>query len=175
LFASILGAPGLTLASVGIFGAVSYAVARRTREAGIRMALGATKRDVVRMILADNMRPVLVGLLFGFIGASVAAYLLRAILFGVSALDPVSFLGVSAFFLAVAMLAAYVPARGATRVDPMVALRYEWKGQTLSHSSTIGTVKSHWISGLSMLTARQYEGIGRLTIAVNEIDKVVKT
>jgi macrolide transport system ATP-binding/permease protein len=125
LFASILGALGLTLASVGIFGTVSYAVVRRTREVGIRMALGATRRDVVRMILTENTRPVLVGLLFGFIGAAVAAYLLRAILFGVSVLDPTSFLGVSAFFFAVAMLAAYVPARRATRVDPMVALRYE--------------------------------------------------
>jgi putative ABC transport system permease protein len=125
LFASILGVLGLTLASVGIYGAVSYAVVRRTREVGIRTALGATKRDVVRMILTENMRPVLVGLLFGFIGAAVAAYLLRAILFGVRALDPVSFLGVSALFFAVAMLAAYVPARRATRVDPMVALRYE--------------------------------------------------
>lgn len=125
LFASILGVLGLTLASVGIFGAVSYAVVRRTREVGIRMALGATKRDVVRMILTENTRPVLVGLLFGFIGAGVAAYFLRAILFGVSALDPISFLGVSAFFFAVAMLAAYLPARRATRVDPMVALRYE--------------------------------------------------
>ena len=125
LFASILGALGLTLASVGIFGAVSYAVVRRTREVGIRMALGATKRDVVTMILAENTRPVLVGLLFGLIGAAVAAHLLRAILFGVSVLDPMSFLGVSAFFFAVALLAAYVPARKATRVDPMVALRYE--------------------------------------------------
>ena len=125
LFASILGALGLTLASVGISGAVSYAVVRRTREVGIRMALGATKRDVVRVILTENARPVLVGLLFGFIGAAVAAYLLRAILFGVSALDPMSFLGVPAFFFTVAILAAYVPARQATRVEPMVALRYE--------------------------------------------------
>ena len=89
------------------------------------MALGATKRDVVRMILTENTRPVLLGLLLGSVGAAATAYLLRAILFGVRALDPVSFLGVSAFFFAVAMLAAYVPARRATRVDPMVALRYE--------------------------------------------------
>jgi putative ABC transport system permease protein len=89
------------------------------------MALGATKRDVVRVILTENTRPVLVGLLFGFIGAAAAAYLLRAILFGVSALDPMSFLGVSVFFFAVAILAAYIPAWKATRVDPMVALRYE--------------------------------------------------
>ena len=125
LFASILGALGLTLASVGISGAVSYAVVRRTREVGIRMALGATKRDVARLILTENTRPVLVGLLIGFIGAAVAAYLLRAILFGVSALDPLSFLSVSAFFLAVAILAAYIPARKASRVDPIVALRCE--------------------------------------------------
>jgi hypothetical protein len=125
LFASILGTPGLILASVGIYGAVSYAVVRRTREVGIRMALGAGKRDVVRMILAESTRPVLLGLLLGYIGAAVAAWLLRAILFGVSTLDPVSFLGVCAFFFAVAIVAAYVPARRATQIDPMVALRCE--------------------------------------------------
>jgi putative ABC transport system permease protein len=89
------------------------------------MALGATKRDVVRMILSESTRPVLLGLLFGFVGAAFTAWLLRAILFGVSALDPLSFIGVAVFFFAIAMLAAYVPARKATRVDPLVALRYE--------------------------------------------------
>ena len=125
LFASLLGGLGLTLASVGIYGAVSFAVVRRTREVGIRMALGATKRDLVRMILSESTRPVLLGLLLGFIGATFAAYLMRAILFGVSILDPLSFVGVSIFFFAIAMLAAYIPSRKATRVDPMVALRYE--------------------------------------------------
>lgn len=125
LFASMVGVLGLMLASVGIYGTVSYAVVRRTREVGIRMALGAKKGDVVRLVLSESTRPVIAGLLIGVIGAAGAGYLLRAILFGVSMLDGVSFIGVSALFFLIAMLAAYVPARRAARVDPMVALRYE--------------------------------------------------
>ncbi len=125
MFASMLGALGLLLASVGIYGTVSYAVVRRTREVGIRMALGARKRDVIAMILRETTRPVLAGLAIGFIAATIATHLMRAILFGVSAFDAVSFAGVSILFFLVAMLAAYVPARRAARVDPMVALRYE--------------------------------------------------
>jgi predicted permease len=125
MFASMLGALGLMLASVGIYGTVSYAVVRRAREVGIRMALGARKRDVIAMILRETTRPVLVGLAIGLIGATAATHLMRAILFGVSAFDPVSFAGVSILFFLIAMLAAYVPARRAARVDPMVALRYE--------------------------------------------------
>jgi len=125
MFASMLGALGLMLASVGIYGTVSYAVVRRTREVGIRMALGARKRDVIVMILRETTRPVLAGLAIGLVGASVAAHLMRAILFGVSRFDTVSFVGVSILFFMIAMLAAYVPARRAARVDPMVALRYE--------------------------------------------------
>jgi ABC-type antimicrobial peptide transport system permease subunit len=125
MFASMLGALGLLLASVGIYGTVSYAVVRRTREVGIRMALGARKRDVIVMILRETTRPVLAGLVIGLVGASVAAHLMRAILFGVSRFDTVSCVGVSILFFMIAMLAAYIPARRAARVDPMVALRYE--------------------------------------------------
>jgi putative ABC transport system permease protein len=125
LFASIIGALGLLLASVGIYGTVSYAVVRRTREVGVRMALGAKKRDVVWLMLGESTRPVLVGLSIGVVGAAGAAHLMRALLFGVNTLDPLSFVGVSGLFCGVAMLAAYVPARRASRVDPMVALRYE--------------------------------------------------
>jgi predicted permease len=125
LFASIVGALGLLLASVGIYGTVSYAVVRRTREVGVRMALGARKRDVVKLILVESTRPVLVGLAIGMVGAAGAAHLMRALLFGVNTLDAVSFVGVSGLFCGVAMLAAYVPARRASLVDPMVALRYE--------------------------------------------------
>ena len=125
LFASIVGALGLMLASVGIYGTVSYAVVRRTREVGVRMALGAKKRDVVKLILVESTRPVLVGLAIGMVGAAGAAHLMRALLFGVNTLDAVSFVGVSGLFVLVAMLAAYVPAQRAARVDPMVALRYE--------------------------------------------------
>ena len=125
LFASILGTFGLLLASVGIYGTVSYVVVRRTREMGIRMALGAEKRHVVSLILRDSIRPVLCGLLIGLVAAMGAMRLIHAILFGVSSFDPISFLSVSVFLLGVALLAAYVPARRATRVDPMVALRYD--------------------------------------------------
>jgi predicted lysophospholipase L1 biosynthesis ABC-type transport system permease subunit len=125
IFASIVGGLGLLLACVGIYGTVSYAVVRRTREMGIRMALGATKRDVLGLILYENGRPVAAGLSVGILAAAAAGRLLRAVLFGMSTLDPVSFLGVAALFLLIAMLAAYFPARRATRVDPMVALRYE--------------------------------------------------
>jgi predicted permease len=125
LFASMLGALGLLLASVGIYGTVSYAVVRRTREVGIRMALGARKRDVIAMILRETTRPVIAGLAIGLIVAVFAAHLMRAILFGVGMFDPVSFIGVSVLFFLIATLAAYLPARRAARVDPMVALRYE--------------------------------------------------
>jgi predicted permease len=125
MFASMLGALGLLLASVGIYGTVSYAVVRRTREVGIRMALGARKRDVIGMILRETTRPVLAGLAFGLIGATIATHLMRALLFGVSTFDAVSFAGVSILFFLIAMLAAYVPARRAARVHPIVALRYE--------------------------------------------------
>ena len=125
MFASMLGALGLLLASVGIYGTVSYAVVRRTREVGIRMALGARKRDVIVMILRETTRPVLAGLAIGLIGATIATHLMRAILFGVGAFDPISFAGVSILFFLIAMLAAYVPSRRAARIDPMAALRYE--------------------------------------------------
>jgi predicted permease len=125
IFASIIGSLGLALASVGVYGAVSYAVVRRTREVGIRMALGAKRSDVLSLILRESTRPVLIGLLAGLVAAAVASRVLRALLFGLSTLDGISFLGVSIFFLIIALLAAYMPARPATRVDPMVALRYE--------------------------------------------------
>jgi len=123
LFASIIGLLGLLLASAGIYGGVSYAVVRRTREVGIRVALGASRRDVFRLVLGETARPVLVGLVTGLVVAAAAAQLLRALLNGLSPLDPWAFLGVSVFFLAIALLAACVPARRALRVEPMAALR----------------------------------------------------
>ena len=89
------------------------------------MALGATKRDVLGLILVECTGPVIHGLLIGIMGSMGVAQLMRAILFGVTTLDAVSYVGVSALFFTIAMLAAYLPARKATRVDPMIALRYE--------------------------------------------------
>jgi predicted permease len=120
-----VGLIGLLLASMGIYGTVSYAVVLRTREVGIRMALGATRSDVLILMLRGSARPVIVGLPVGICLAIWASHLLRGVLYGLSAVDGVSFAGVSALFLAIALAAAWLPSRRATRVDPMVALRYE--------------------------------------------------
>ena len=122
---SIVGLLGLILASAGIFGTVSYIVVLRTREVGIRMALGAKKRDILGLVLRESTQPVLAGLLVGMMLSVGASYLMRAILYGVSIVDLISYIGVSTLFLAIALVAAYVPARRALRVDPMAALRYE--------------------------------------------------
>jgi hypothetical protein len=123
--ASITGILGLLLASMGIFGTVSYIVVLRTREVGIRIALGAKKRDILGLMLRESTRPVLIGLLVGMTLSIGASYLLHGILYGLNTIDPISFVGVSLLFLAIALFAAYVPSRRAMRVDPMVALRYE--------------------------------------------------
>jgi ABC-type antimicrobial peptide transport system permease subunit len=124
-FASAVGMLGLLLASMGIYGTVSYIVVLRTREVGIRIALGAKKRDVLILMLRESTRPVVVGLVVGVCLALGASYLLRGVLYGLNTIDGVSFVGVSILFLAIALLAAYLPSRRATQVDPMVALRYE--------------------------------------------------
>ena len=123
--ASIVGMLGLLLASMGIFGTVSYIVVLRTREVGIRIALGAKKRDILGLMLRESTRPVLAGLLVGVTLSVGASYLLRGILYGVNIVDGVSFVGVSLLFLTIALLATYLPSRRAMRVDPVVALRYE--------------------------------------------------
>jgi predicted permease len=125
IFSTGIGLLGLLLASVGIYGMVSYAVVQRTREVGIRMALGANRRDVLRVVLGQSMRPVVLGMALGMALAAGVSHLLKALLFGLSALDPAAFTGVLIFLAAVALFASYLPARRATNVDPMVALRYE--------------------------------------------------
>jgi predicted permease len=120
-----VGLIGLLLASMGIYGTVSYIVVLRTREVGIRMALGAKKWNVLALMLREVAQPVAAGLLFGMILAVGASYLLRGVLHGLSTVDSVSFTGISMLFLAIALAAAWLPSRRAMRVDPMVALRCE--------------------------------------------------
>lgn len=119
------GALALLLACIGLYGLVSYEVARRTREIGIRSALGAARGDVVRLVLAEGMRLALVGAAAGIALALVVTRLAKELLFGVSAFDPLTFVLVTVLLFSVTLLACLVPARRAMRVDPVVALRYE--------------------------------------------------
>jgi putative ABC transport system permease protein len=123
--ASVLGVLGLLLAGLGIYGVISYGVGQRTQEIGIRLALGAQHGDVLRLVLNQGMRPVIVGAVAGIALGVGAARLLTHQLYGVQSNDPVTFAGVTAILCGVAILACWFPARRATRVDPMVALRHE--------------------------------------------------
>jgi predicted permease len=121
----VLGMLALLLASVGLYGVMTFVVARRTREIGIRVALGAKPVDVVRMFLFEGLRLTAIGMFLGIIGGVLISRLLATILIDLSPLDPVAFGSVSLFLALVAMLATYLPARRAARVDPLVALRCE--------------------------------------------------
>jgi putative ABC transport system permease protein len=125
LLFALLGSLALALATIGVYGVVAYAVTQRTHEIGVRMAIGARPVDVVRMMLNEGGRLAVAGVVLGSVAAIAGARLIRGLLFEVSATDPVTFIVVALGLLAVALLASYIPARRATRVDPMIALRGE--------------------------------------------------
>ena len=121
----VFGLLGLVLAAIGIYGVMSYSVSRRTREIGLRMALGAETRDVIKLIVKQGMGLTLIGAIIGVMLAVAVTRLLASLLYGVTATDPATFAGVVLFVISVAVLACYLPARRATKVDPMMALRNE--------------------------------------------------
>jgi putative ABC transport system permease protein len=122
---SLFAAAALALAAVGIYGVLSYTVAQRTNEIGVRMALGAERGEVLRLVVGQGAGVALIGIALGITGAVGLARVLTALLYGVSAHDPLVYGGVAALLTAVSLLAAYLPARRASRIDPVVALRYE--------------------------------------------------
>jgi len=118
-------AVALVLAAVGIYGVISYAVSRRTHEIGVRIALGATPTTVVRLIIGQGMRVVMIGVVVGLAGALVASRLMTKLVYGVRVTDPITYVGVAVLLALVALVASYLPARRATRIDPLAAMRTE--------------------------------------------------
>jgi ABC-type antimicrobial peptide transport system permease subunit len=125
LLLGVFAGVALVLATIGIYGVVAYLVSQNTREIGIRVALGATQRDILSMIVRHGMTLAFSGVAIGLTGAFLLTRLLRSLLFGVAVTDPVTFVGISVLLAFIALLASYIPARRAAQIDPMVSLRCE--------------------------------------------------
>jgi ABC-type antimicrobial peptide transport system permease subunit len=122
---TLFAALALFLGAIGVYGVMSYSVAQRTREMGIRVALGSKQQQVLYLVLAEGAKLALVGIAIGLVGALILTRFIASLLYGVGAADPLTFVGVATLSLVVGLAACAIPAWRATRVDPIVALRYE--------------------------------------------------
>jgi ABC-type antimicrobial peptide transport system permease subunit len=125
LLMAVLGAVALLLAAMGIYGVISYLVAQRTREMGIRLALGAQRHDLLKLVLGQGVRLTMIGVAAGLTLALALTRFLSSMLYGVSAADPITFTTIALLFAGLALTASYLPARRAMKVDPLTALRHE--------------------------------------------------
>ena len=123
LLFGLFAVAALVMAAVGVYGVAAYGIAQRTKEIGIRIALGAVRRDVVRLVVPQTLAPTIIGIVMGAAGASIATRLVASMVYGVTPLDPATFAVAGCVLVSVALIAAWLPARRAMRADPLIALR----------------------------------------------------